>query len=176
MWSYWWSESVCIVNVDENIQLTGSWKIDNWPSFSCFDHQAEINKAAGPEFNTRVAETRLGAKVLAKLLGLENWRSVQKFKQLGADLFGLLKSAKELLHPEPFTREEVCEVLGLSDDEVVAECLTENTRDLQSFNLHDRAVHVFSEAMRVYQFKSVCDEAASCDGHQPSGNDQEVKS
>ncbi len=108
--------------------------------------------------------------MLAKLLGLENWRSVQKFKQLGADLFGLLKSAKELLHPEPFTREEVCEVLGLSDDEVVGECLTENTRDLQSFNLHDRAVHVFSEAMRVYQFKSVCDEAASCDDDQPSGD------
>ena len=123
--------------------------------------KAEINKAAGPEFNTRVAETRLGAKVLAKLIGLEKWRSVLKFKELGSDLSGLLKSAKELLHPEPYSREEVCEILGLDEEEVVNECLTENTRDLVEFKLHDRAVHVFSEAFRVYQFKSVCDESAS---------------
>ncbi len=108
-----------------------------------------------------MAETRLGAKVLAKLLGLENWRSVLKFKELGHDLAGLLRSAKELLHPEPYSREEVCEILGLSKEEVLNECLTENTRGLAEFKLHDRAVHVFSEAFRVYQFKSVCDESAS---------------
>ena len=103
----------------------------------------------------------MGAKVLAKLIGIEKWRSVLKFKELGSDLSGLLKSARELLHPAPYSREEVCEILGLSEDEVVNECLTENTRDLTEFKLHDRAVHVFSEALRVYQFKSVCDESAS---------------
>ena len=46
--------------------------------------QAEINKAAGPEFNTRVAETKLGAKLLAKLMGLDHWSSVKKFKDVSA--------------------------------------------------------------------------------------------
>ena len=111
-----------------------------------------------------MAETRLGAKVLAKILGNKNWRQILKFKQLGDDLSGLLQSAKDHLHPEPYTRKEVCQLLGLNDDELSTECLTENTRQLTSFQLHDRAVHVFSEAARVYQFKSVCDEAAAGSG------------
>jgi len=111
----------------------------------------------------KVAETRLGAKVLAKVLGLQNWRQILKFKQLGENLLDLLDSAKEQLHPEPYTRDEVCELLGLSDAELSDECLTENTRQLTSFQLRDRAVHVFSEAARVYEFKSVCDKAAAGD-------------
>jgi len=86
-----------------------------------------------------------------------------KFKQLGENLLDLLDSAKEQLHPEPYTRDEVCELLGLSDAELSDECLTENTRQLTSFQLRDRAVHVFSEAARVYEFKSVCDKAAAGD-------------
>jgi N-acetylgalactosamine kinase len=107
-----------------------------------------------------VAETRLGAKVLAKILGNENWHQIMKFKQLGENLAELLQAAKEHLHPEPYKRQEVCQLLGLKDEELSSECLTENTRQLTSFQLHDRAVHVFSEAARVYQFKSVCNEAA----------------
>jgi hypothetical protein len=41
------------------------------------------------------------------------------------------------------------------------EFLNDNTRDLVQFKLQDRIVHVFSEASRVYRFKSICDEAAS---------------
>ena len=41
------------------------------------------------------------------------------------------------------------------------ECLNDNTRELVEFKLQDRIVHIFSEAMRVYRFKSICDEAAS---------------
>ena len=39
--------------------------------------------------------------------------------------------------------------------------------DLQEFKLHDRAVHVLTEATRVYQFKSICDEAASAEAGLP---------
>ena len=81
-----------------------------------------MNKAAGPQFNTRVAAIRLAAKLVGQLIGLKNWRSVQlqKFKLLGNDLSGLLKSAEELLHPEPYSREEVCRLLGVNEDELVS--------------------------------------------------------
>lgn len=36
--------------------------------------------------------------------------------------------------------------------------LTENTRHIQEFKLHDRALHVFSEAHRVWEFKRACEE------------------
>ena len=136
-------------------------KLPDGATFVIANSLAEINKAAGPEFNTRVAETRLGAKVLAKILGHHDWRQILKFKQLGDNLLDLLESAKAQLHPEPYTRDEVCKLLGVSDAELSDECLTENTRQLTSFQLRDRAVHVFSEAARVYEFKSVCDQAAS---------------
>lgn len=36
--------------------------------------------------------------------------------------------------------------------------LSENTRFIQHFKLHDRAQHVFSEAHRVWEFKRICEE------------------
>ena len=36
--------------------------------------------------------------------------------------------------------------------------LTKNTADMEKFYLHDRAMHVYSEAARVYRFKKLCDE------------------
>jgi hypothetical protein len=73
----------------------------------------------------------VGAMLLAKLLGLENWRSVVKFKSLGQkSLSELLEFAKERLHTDHYTREEVCGLLGFSDDELSTKCLTENTRHL----------------------------------------------
>jgi len=45
---------------------------------------------------------------------------LQKFKLLGNDLSGLAISAKELLHHEPYSREEVCRLLGVNEDELVS--------------------------------------------------------
>lgn len=39
--------------------------------------------------------------------------------------------------------------------------LSENTRDIQEFHLHDRALHVFSEAHRVWEFRRVCEEGGT---------------
>jgi hypothetical protein len=63
-----------------------------------------MNKAAGPQFNTRAAEIRLAAKLLGKLIGLKNWRAVQlqKFKLLGNDLSGLLVSISPTFYARIF--------------------------------------------------------------------------
>ena len=50
----------------------------------------EKNKAASNDFNTRVVECRISAKILAKsLLGGETWRDLMKLKaELVMEFFG----------------------------------------------------------------------------------------
>lgn len=130
------------------------------PQGYCFiisNTNVRANKAAAGSFNTRVAECHISARVMAKAKGLD-WREVKKLLPL-ADALGL--SPNEMapvvgatLHREPYSRAEICSVLGVSDEEMARECLTEKSMDVGSFKLHDRARHVYEEAARVYEFKS----------------------
>ncbi|XP_053321119.1 N-acetylgalactosamine kinase [Spea bombifrons] len=122
----------------------------------------EMNKAATAHFNIRVVECRLATKILAKSKGLA-WRDLMKLgdlqEKLGVTLEDMLAVVDEVLHPEPYTREEVCEFLGISLDELRATVLSQNTQEVSTFKLYQRAKHVYSEAARVLDFKKVCDEA-----------------
>ena len=44
------------------------------------------------------------------------------------------------------------------EGELISECMSPSTAGVDSFKLHDRAMHVYSEASRVFKFKSVCEE------------------
>ena len=44
------------------------------------------------------------------------------------------------------------------EDELISGCMSPSTAGVNSFKLHDRAIHVYSEASRVFKFKSVCEE------------------
>lgn len=120
----------------------------------------EANKAAASHFNTRVVECRLAAQVLAKSKGLK-WQDYKRLANVQNDLGLTLEDAvslvKEVLHPEPYTKDEVCGILGVTADELAGTSLSANTLTVTSFKLHDRATHVFSEANRVMQFKKICD-------------------
>ena len=130
------------------------------PGGYCFiisNTNVQANKAAASSFNTRVAECHISARVMAKGKGLD-WTKVKKLLPL-ADALGLPPSemtpvVDDVLHREPYSREEICKILEISDEEMSRECLTEKSRDVQSFKLHDRAKHVYEEAGRVYEFKS----------------------
>ncbi|KAM4747942.1 N-acetylgalactosamine kinase [Rhinophrynus dorsalis] len=122
----------------------------------------EMNKAATAHFNIRVMECRLATKILAKSRGLD-WKNLMKLgdlqTKLGINLEHILTVVEEVLHPEPYTREEICESLGISLEELRASILSPNTQDVTTFKLYQRAKHVYSEAARVLAFKKVCDEA-----------------
>lgn len=122
----------------------------------------EMNKAATSFFNVRVIECRLAAQIIAKSKGLI-WKDYKRLgdvqSTLGLSLEEALTVVKELFHPEPYTKEEVCEILGVTPDELAQTTLSANTLTVQSFKLHDRATHVFGEANRVLQFKRICDES-----------------
>ncbi|XP_023672848.2 N-acetylgalactosamine kinase [Paramormyrops kingsleyae] len=122
----------------------------------------EMNKAATSHFNTRVAECRLAAKVLAKNRDLD-WGQMQRLgevqAELGASLEDMLALVEEVLRPEPYSREEVCQVLGISQEELESSVLSANTRHVTHFKLRQRAWHVYGEAARVLRFRDVCQSA-----------------
>uniref|UniRef100_A0A4W6CZ70 N-acetylgalactosamine kinase n=2 Tax=Lates calcarifer TaxID=8187 RepID=A0A4W6CZ70_LATCA len=120
----------------------------------------EMNKAASSHFNIRVVECRIATKMLAQARGLDPSRLLklaQVQTELQASLEEMQALVDEVLHPEPYSRQEICKVLGITSEQFSTELLSANTQHVTHFKLHQRAKHVYSEAARVLQFKTVCD-------------------
>ena len=124
----------------------------------------QANKVAFASFNIRVVECRLAAMVMAKAKDLD-WENTRKLLQLQKSLSLSLDQMPEVvsscLHKKPYTREEVCSLLEISDEKLKAEFLNKMTQDLQSFELYKRSLHVFSEAARVYKFREIANSKES---------------
>ncbi|XP_076054791.1 N-acetylgalactosamine kinase isoform X2 [Oratosquilla oratoria] len=121
---------------------------------------APVNKAATSHYNCRVMECRLACQVLAKLASIK-WQGLRKLldlqKALGKSLPEMIEMVKKNIHKEPYTKTEICEILEVTEAHLNEITLSENTRHIQEFNLHDRALHVFTEAHRVWEFKQICE-------------------
>lgn len=120
----------------------------------------EMNKAATSHYNIRVVECRIAAKILGRAMAVELSRILtlaQVQTELKASLEMMLSLVDEVLHPEPYNREEICKVLGITMEEFSTDLLSANTQHMTDFRLHQRAKHVYSEAARVLEFKSICD-------------------
>ncbi|XP_024911969.1 N-acetylgalactosamine kinase [Cynoglossus semilaevis] len=120
----------------------------------------EMNKAASSHFNIRVVECRIATKMLAQARGVDPsglLKLVQVQTSLNASLEEMLALVDEALHPEPYSREELCTVLKITPEQFSTELLSSNTQHVTHFKLHQRAKHVYGEAARVQQFKKVCD-------------------
>lgn len=122
---------------------------------------APMNKAANSYFNCRVMECRLAAQVMAKRAGLP-WRTFQRLgelqRALDMTLPQMITMVEDTFEVRPYSKRQVCELLNTTPDEINQVSLSENTRHIQEFKLHDRALHVFSEAHRVWEFKRACEE------------------
>lgn len=120
----------------------------------------EMNKAASSHFNIRVVECRIATKMLAQARSLDSSKLLklsQVQTELKASLEEMLTLVDKVLHTEPYSRDEICKVLGITPDQFSTELLSANTQHVTQFKLHQRAKHVYSEAARVLRFKSVCD-------------------
>lgn len=120
----------------------------------------EMNKAASSHYNIRVVECRIATKMLAQARGLDPSRLLklaQVQTELKASLEEMLNLVDEVLHPEPYSREEICNVLCITSEQLSTDLLSANTQNETHFKLHQRAKHVYSEALRVMKFKHVCD-------------------
>ncbi|XP_057367540.1 N-acetylgalactosamine kinase-like [Daphnia carinata] len=125
---------------------------------------AEVNKAASSLFNCRVMECRLAAKVLARLHGI-NPDSVTRLADVQCSLNKTLPEMASLaglyLHDDPYSKEEVSKLLEMTESQLENKILSENTRDVNLFKLRQRALHVFQEAHRVWQFRDICNSGSA---------------
>jgi len=130
-------------------------------SFVIANSLREMNKSenAGEYFNLRVCECRIAAQILSKRAGYE-WRKTRRLAETqgkyGKSLEEMLLVVEQEFHKEPYSREEICKALEITDQELISECLNASTKDAKLFKLYNRAKHVYSEADRVWKFKEIC--------------------
>lgn len=122
---------------------------------------AEANKAATNDFNRRVIECRLAAKVLlASHTDVTKDNKVVTLSQVQKTLENTLEDMVQLvqknLPKDIYTKDEICRLLNVSEEEIDTLYLTPNTRHLKEFKLKQRALHVYEEAMRVENFRKIC--------------------
>jgi N-acetylgalactosamine kinase len=124
---------------------------------------------AHDRYNLRVVECRLASIVLAMELGVSNtealeYSTLSQVQKLIGTLEESEKMARRHLHTELYTADELKDKLGQSLEtlfmasEASLMVLKHNTI---GFKLHDRAVHVYSEAARVHKFADECKDAPS---------------
>ena len=85
-------------------------------SFVISNSLAEKNKAEGADYNTRVAECKAAALVLAKGLGLENpAKKPRKFSDVqeesGLDLKAMLAKVDDVLREGAYSKFEICAIM-----------------------------------------------------------------
>jgi N-acetylgalactosamine kinase len=118
----------------------------------------KANKAAGTSFNERVAECRLATKVIAKLKGVADWRSLytlgQVEEKLGVGLPNMPSLVDEVLHEHSYSIEEICSILEMNAETLVKDFL-HATPDKTKFELFKRAKHCYTEAGRVWEFQRI---------------------
>lgn len=146
--------------IEFNPLRTTSITLPEGATFVVANSLVEMNKAATSHFNIRVVECHVAAQVIAKARGLELRKhlklgELQSLLQVPLHKMGAL--AKSVLHPTVYTRDELCALFGMNDAQFEKCFLGKNTKHLQEFRLHQRAVHVYEEASRVWQFKDVCE-------------------
>ena len=159
--------------INFNPLRTTSVQLPPGANFVVANSLAESNKAAGGDYNARVAECRLATKILAKEMNITGGKNLLRLGDFqsssGITLSEAVAKVQEILHEAPYTLSEVSSLLQLTENEIIEECLNENTKSMTEFQLRRRALHVFSEAKRVYDFKEACEEKGA-DSLQQLGN------
>ena len=74
-------------------------------------------------------------QVIAKAKGLP-WKDLRRLgdvqHHLEVSLSEMVKIVADTLHPEPYSKEEVCKVLGVTEEELVTTSLSQNTLEGES--------------------------------------------
>ncbi|KAJ0182756.1 hypothetical protein K1T71_002125 [Dendrolimus kikuchii] len=121
---------------------------------------AEANKAATNDFNKRVMECRLAAKIIATFTGVTETKQIITFSELqislGKTLDEMIGLVDKYLPKDIYTKTEISEILNTSEEDINDLYLSSNTRHLTDFKLRQRALHVYQEAKRVEDFRETC--------------------
>jgi galactokinase len=143
---------------------------------------ADKHVSAPKCYNLRVVECTLAAAVLAAIHGVQVPQDAsslgislrgfhasinacgrgQKSKSLEAQLENMIAVTKQSLDKlDGYTRKDIAGILGLSVDQLEEQYTKKFPIEAERFMLRQRALHVFSEALRVQQFKDTLDSDAT---------------
>ena len=153
------------LKIDFNPLKVSEVDLPSGHAFVIANSLVNANKAAFSGFNERVVECQLAAKLIAKAKGFD-WRSTFKLaeaqKLLDLELESMESAVKECLHEKPYTNSEICNLLEISEGQLVNEVLShmsvqakEAANGLSDFKLYQRAMHVYNESYRVLKFKEM---------------------
>lgn len=119
----------------------------------------EANKyvSAGSCYNKRVVECRLAARLLCHAAGIDKEGTLRRLGEVQAALGKTLPEMEALvdstLHAAAYTKDELASILAIGIPELEQKWMSPSTITQESFLLHQRAKHVFSEAHRVLEFQ-----------------------
>jgi N-acetylgalactosamine kinase len=114
---------------------------------------------AATNYNMRVLECKLSAAVLAKKMGVE-WQKIKKLKDLqetsGKSLQEMVQEVETHLHKGPYSKQEIGQLLEMDEATIDATYMATGVKvSATSFELYKRSKHVYSESLRVYNFRDV---------------------
>ncbi|XP_060655122.1 N-acetylgalactosamine kinase isoform X1 [Drosophila nasuta] len=135
------------------------------PAGSCFvvaNSLVQKKKAASSDYNERVVECRLATRWLAKSQKLPNWQEFIRFidleEECNLDNAAYAQLIEKQLTKPLYTREDICEALGITEQQLEMDFLTPSTQHMQQFKLRQRALHVIQESGRVVKFRQICEQ------------------
>ncbi|XP_053617624.1 N-acetylgalactosamine kinase [Plodia interpunctella] len=135
---------------------------------------AKLNKAATNDFNRRVIECRLAAKIISVLEGISQDNKIITLSEvqniLGNSLEEMVSLVNKYLSKDLYTKEDICSILKVTEPEMESSYLTSNTRHLTEFKLKQRALHVYEEAKRVEDFRNICNMSTSNKNEHSNGS------
>ena len=124
--------------IEFNPLKTFNVKLPQGASFVVANSLEEKNKAASNDFNTRVVECRIAAKILAKnLLEADAWKDILKLKDVqvkaGVEISEMVNKVDTLLHKEDFTLDEILKILEVDIEYLKSNILTANTQHVERY-------------------------------------------
>ncbi|KAL7733995.1 hypothetical protein ACLKA6_011689 [Drosophila palustris] len=135
------------------------------PAGSCFvvaNSLVQKKKAASSDYNERVVECRLATRWLAKSQKLPNWQEFIRFvdleEELHLDNAAYAQLIEKQLTKSLYTRDDICETLNITEQQLEMDFLTPSTQHMQQFKLRQRALHVIQESGRVVKFRQICEQ------------------
>lgn len=135
------------------------------PAGSCFvvaNSLVQKKKAASSDYNERVVECRLATRWLAKSQKVANWQDFIRFvdleEKLNLDNEAYAQLIEKQLTKTLYTRDDICEALGITEQQLEMDFLTPSTQHMQQFKLRQRALHVVQESGRVVKFRQICEQ------------------
>jgi N-acetylgalactosamine kinase len=89
-----------------------------------------------------------------------DWKEIKKpidlQNKLKLSLHECINLVEKHLKDQIYEIDDICSILETSKDELISNCLNGNISSCVCFDLYKRAIHVFSEAQRVYDFVEAC--------------------